>query len=40
MAPTAEVVAGIDAIQYRTGQWLCLNAIADHQVYCTGEPRR
>ncbi len=37
VAPTAEIVATIDAVQYRTGQGPCLDAIAEHHVYRTGD---
>ncbi|GAB3734364.1 GAF and ANTAR domain-containing protein [Amycolatopsis oliviviridis] len=37
VAPTDEVVATIDEVQYRTGQGPCLDAIADHQSYRTGD---
>lgn len=37
VAPTDEVVVTIDEVQYRTGQGPCLDAIADHQVFRTGD---
>ncbi|MEV4143467.1 GAF domain-containing protein [Amycolatopsis sp. NPDC049691] len=37
VAPTDEVVRAIDEVQYRTGQGPCLDAIAEHQVYSTGD---
>ncbi|MYW94174.1 GAF and ANTAR domain-containing protein [Amycolatopsis rubida] len=37
VAPTEEVVTEIDAVQYRTQQGPCVDAIADHHVYRTGD---
>ncbi|WP_410611840.1 GAF and ANTAR domain-containing protein [Amycolatopsis sp. lyj-109] len=37
VAPTDNVVSAIDEVQYRTGQGPCLDAIADHQIYTTGD---
>ncbi|MBE8520580.1 GAF and ANTAR domain-containing protein [Amycolatopsis sp. H6(2020)] len=37
VAPTDEVVTAIDEVQYRSGQGPCLDAIAEHQVYATGD---
>jgi hypothetical protein len=37
VAPTAEVVSTIDEVQYRTGQGSCLNGIAEHEVFRTGD---
>jgi transcriptional regulator with GAF, ATPase, and Fis domain len=37
VAPTEETVVAIDEVQYRTGQGPCLDAIADHQTYRTGD---
>ncbi|WIX79254.1 GAF and ANTAR domain-containing protein [Amycolatopsis carbonis] len=36
VAPTGEAVVTVDEIQYHTGQGPCLDAIAEHHVYCTG----
>ncbi len=35
--PTDAVVATIDEVQYRTGQGPCVDAIAEHQVFRTGD---
>lgn len=37
VAPTDEVVNTIDEVQYRTGQGPCLDAIAERQVFRTGD---
>jgi GAF domain-containing protein len=37
VVPTDEVVTTIDEVQYRTGQGPCVGAIADHQVFRTGD---
>ncbi|MET0235678.1 MAG: GAF and ANTAR domain-containing protein [Kibdelosporangium sp.] len=37
VAPTDEVVVAIDEVQYRTGQGPCVEAIAEHQVFRTGD---
>lgn len=37
VAPTGEVVTTIDEVQYRTGQGPCLDAIAEHEVFRTGD---
>ncbi|MGW3962032.1 GAF and ANTAR domain-containing protein [Amycolatopsis sp. NPDC005003] len=37
VAPTSDVVTAIDEIQYRTQQGPCLDAIAEHQVFSTGD---
>ncbi len=37
VAPTDEIVTKIDAAQYRTGQGPCLDAIAEHEVFRTGD---
>ncbi len=37
VAPTGEVVNTIDQLQYRTGEGPCLNAIAAHRIYRTGD---
>ncbi len=37
VAPTDDVVTAIDEIQYRTGQGPCLDAIAERQVFATGD---
>lgn len=37
VAPTDEIVTRIDAVQYRTGQGPCLDAIVEHQVFRTGD---
>ncbi|WP_414938197.1 GAF and ANTAR domain-containing protein [Amycolatopsis sp. cmx-11-51] len=37
VAPTDEVVVTIDEVQYRTKQGPCVNAIAEHQVFRTGD---
>lgn len=37
VAPTDEVVTTIDEVQYRTGQGPCVDAIAEHEVYRTGD---
>jgi GAF domain-containing protein len=37
VVPTDDVVTTIDEVQYRTGQGPCLDAIADHQVFRTGD---
>ncbi|WP_410665329.1 GAF and ANTAR domain-containing protein [Amycolatopsis sp. lyj-84] len=37
VAPTDPVVVTIDEVQYRAGQGPCLDAIAEHQVYRTGD---
>ncbi|MEA5361009.1 GAF and ANTAR domain-containing protein [Amycolatopsis sp., V23-08] len=36
VAPTDEVVTELDAVQYRTGEGPCVDAITDHRVYRTG----
>jgi transcriptional regulator with GAF, ATPase, and Fis domain len=37
VAPTDEVVSTIDEVQYRTRQGPCLDAIAEHEVFRTGD---
>ncbi|GGN29833.1 transcriptional regulator [Lentzea pudingi] len=37
VAPTSEIVVTIDEVQYRTGEGPCMDAIADHQAYRTGD---
>ncbi len=37
VAPTDDVVVTIDEVQYRTGQGPCVDAIADHDVFRTGD---
>ncbi|MFD0203336.1 MULTISPECIES: GAF and ANTAR domain-containing protein [Saccharothrix] len=37
VAPTGDVVATIDEVQFRTGQGPCLDAIAEHRVFRTGD---
>ncbi|MET8996251.1 GAF and ANTAR domain-containing protein [Amycolatopsis sp. NPDC004169] len=37
VAATGDVVSGIDEVQYRVGQGPCLDAVAEHQVYTTGD---
>ncbi len=37
VAPTDDVVSAIDEVQYRTQQGPCLDAIAEHQVFRTGD---
>jgi GAF domain-containing protein len=37
VAPTSEVVTTIDEAQYRTGQGPCVDAIAEHQIYRSGD---
>ncbi|WP_410651435.1 GAF and ANTAR domain-containing protein [Amycolatopsis sp. cmx-4-54] len=37
VAPTGEVVIRIDEVQYRTGQGPCVDAIAEHEVFRTGD---
>ncbi|MEU0530131.1 GAF and ANTAR domain-containing protein [Amycolatopsis tolypomycina] len=37
VAPTDDAVTAIDEVQYRTGQGPCLDAIAEHQVFSTGD---
>ncbi|WP_410592792.1 GAF and ANTAR domain-containing protein [Amycolatopsis sp. lyj-23] len=37
VAPTDEVVSAIDRLQYRSGQGPCLDAIAEHRVFRTGD---
>ncbi|WP_307793247.1 GAF and ANTAR domain-containing protein [Amycolatopsis sp. MtRt-6] len=37
VAPTDDTVRAIDEVQYRTRQGPCLDAIAEHQVFSTGD---
>ncbi|WP_414941688.1 GAF and ANTAR domain-containing protein [Amycolatopsis sp. cmx-11-51] len=37
VAPTDNVVTTIDEVQYRTGQGPCLDAIAEHHIFRTGD---
>ncbi|WP_409494567.1 GAF and ANTAR domain-containing protein [Amycolatopsis sp. cmx-11-12] len=37
VAPTDDVVTAIDEVQYRTGQGPCVDAIAEHQIFRTGD---
>ncbi|WP_410665317.1 GAF and ANTAR domain-containing protein [Amycolatopsis sp. lyj-84] len=37
VAPTDAVVTRIDEMQYRTGQGPCVNAIAEHEIFRTGD---
>ncbi len=37
VAPTGEVVTSIDQVQYRTGQGPCVDAIAEHEIYRSGD---
>ncbi|MFK0244074.1 GAF and ANTAR domain-containing protein [Amycolatopsis azurea] len=37
MAPSADLVTEIDRVQYRTRQGPCVDAIAEHEIYRTGD---
>ncbi|MFC9252669.1 GAF and ANTAR domain-containing protein [Amycolatopsis thailandensis] len=37
VAPTDQLVVTLDEVQYRTGQGPCIDAIAEHEVYRTGD---
>ncbi len=37
VAPSGDVVTEIDQVQYRTGQGPCMDAIAEHEIFRTGD---